>query len=331
MKGSKNIIMSAVTVGALLTAVSCGAAGSKTSDSAAVVENDTVAAVVPDFSADSAYSYVKRQVDFGPRVPNTAAHTATGDWLAAELARHGAEVHEQRADLTAFDGTVLHARNIFGRFNPGKEDRLLLLAHYDTRPWADQDSDESRRRTPNDGANDGASGVGVLLETARQIALRNPGRGIDILFVDAEDYGRDNDDESWALGCRHFANKMVENGWYAREAILLDMVGGRGARFPVEYFSRQGAPELDMAFRRAAADAGYASSFPDTYGGAVTDDHVELLRANVKAIDVIEYIPETGFNATWHTHADNMEHIDPQTLKAVGQSLLQFIYASRGN
>lgn len=327
----QRIGMKAMTLAAgiaMLAATSCGASGHRGSESADASETTGVNAEVPTFSADSAYSYLKKQVEFGPRVPNTEAHRLTADWLVAELRRHGAQVHEQKADLTAFNGTVLHARNIFARFNPQAADnRLLLMAHYDTRPWADQDPDESKHRTPLDGANDGASGVAVLLETARQIAMNNPGRGIDILFVDAEDYGTENDDQSWALGARYFAENMRKNGWTPRESILLDMVGGRNAIFPREYFSMQSAPALDQAFRNAAASAGHWNLFPDSFGGAITDDHVELIKQGVPAIDIIEYHADSGFNPHWHTMGDNLSNIDPATLGAVGQSLLQYLYS----
>lgn len=348
----QKIIGALVVTAAILTAgVSCGgarngtAAGDGTASSetagapngvtAASVNDesangsvaDNAAASVPEFNADSAYVYLKRQVDFGPRVPNSVAHRKTGEMLVAELKRSGAQVHEQRFDATAFDGTVLHSRNIFARFNPEKETgRLLLLAHYDTRPWADQDPDESKRKQPIDGANDGASGVAVLLETARQLAIKNPGCGIDILLVDAEDYGTDNREDSWAMGAKYFADHMDAKGWRPAKAILLDMVGGRNARFPYEYFSQQAAPELNAQFRQAAGAAGYASYFPQTMGGAVTDDHVKLIEQGVPAIDIIDYDPRQGFNPTWHTVSDNIGNIDKATLKAVGQSLLQFIY-----
>lgn len=287
---------------------------------------------VPEFSEDSAFIYLKKQVDFGPRVPNSNAHKLTGDWLAEQLKRHGAEVHEQHADLRAFDGSVLKARNIFGRFNPQIQDnRLLLLAHYDTRPWADQDIDPAKHSSPIDGANDGASGVAVILEAARAIAGLNPGYGIDILFCDAEDYGTDNNEESWAMGARYFADNMQSNGWTPARAILLDMVGGKNAKFPYEYFSHQAAPQLDRRFRAAASAAGFAAYFPDSMGGAVTDDHLELLKHGVPAIDIIEYNSHSGFNPTWHTSQDNLANISKETLKAVGQSLLQYIYTNVGS
>lgn len=304
----------------------------RTADSRAAGDSgdrDSISSVcVPQFSADSAYEYVRRQVVLGPRVPGSEAHRRTGDWLVGRLRAYGAEVHEQRVDLTAFDGTILPVRNIFARFNPSvKDGRLLLLAHYDTRPWADKDPDVSKRKSPADGANDGASGVAVLLEMARLISTDNPGKGIDILMTDAEDYGTENNDDSWAMGTRYFAAQMRNNGWTPSGAILLDMVGGRDAVFPYEYFSRQSAPMLDRRFRDAAALAGHSHIFPDYAGGAVTDDHIELIKQGVPAIDIIEYDPQTGFNPTWHTHSDNLENISTETLRVVGESLVRFIYS----
>lgn len=322
-----------VAIGGLMSLAACGAGRNRQNDSVsadASAETAQTAVSVPEFSADSAMAFLRRQVEFGPRVPNTEAHRKAGDWMVAELKRRGAEVHEQTADLTAFDGTVLKCRNIFARFNPQAEgNRLLLMAHYDTRPWADQDPDAANHKRPIDGANDGGSGVAVILETARHLAADNPGTGIDILLSDAEDYGATEDEDSWALGARYFAQQMHANGWTPTQAILLDMVGGRGARFPYEYFSRQAAPALDRAFRKAAVNAGYGHLFPDTPGSAVTDDHIELIKMGVPAIDIIEYDEETGFNPTWHTMGDNIGNIDPATLKAVGQSLLQYIYENK--
>lgn len=309
----------------ILLLTGCGANGNAGSTDSLQTEEVRTRAV-PAFNADSAYSYVKRQTDFGPRVPNTAPHDATAAWLSSELKRHGAEVTEQKADLRAFDGTILKSTNIMGSFNPGMDNRLLLLAHYDTRPWADEDPDDSNHKKAIDGANDGASGVGVLLEAARIFGQQNPETGIDILFVDSEDYGTEGDDTSWALGARYFAENPIKPGYRPAEAILLDMVGGKGAVFPAEYFSRQAALGLDDAFRAAAARAGHGDMFPRNYGGAVTDDHVELIKQGIPAIDIIDYRVNEGFCPTWHTMADNIDNIDKESLRAVGETLLHFIY-----
>lgn len=280
-----------------------------------------------EFSADSAYRYVKTQVDFGPRVPNTDAHSRTVTWLISELTRHGAKVTQQKADLRAFDGTVLHAVNIIGQYNPDSPDRLLLLAHYDTRPWADEDPDPSKRKTPVPGANDGASGVGVLLEIARQLRIHNPQIGVDILLVDAEDWGSHDDEDSWALGTQYFAENPFVPGYAPTQAILLDMVGGRGARFYREYFSQQAAPQIIDKVWAHAADAGFSDRFVNSPGGAVTDDHIPLINVGIPTIDIIGFEPDKGFSPLWHTTADDMRDIDPETLRAVGQTLLNYILA----
>lgn len=308
--------------------VSCGAKSVKNTDE--IGENDTpqVSEGINEnvnFSADSAYAYLKRQVDFGPRVPNTEAHRKTADWLVSELTRHGAAVKEQRADLKAFDGTVLHARNIFGQFNPESDSRILLLAHYDCRPWADEDPDPAKHSQPVDGANDGASGVAVLLEVARQLSDANTNRGVDILFVDAEDWGEEDNDESWAMGARYFANNPIVEGYAPKEAILLDMVGGKDAVFPVEYFSQQSAPAMVRSLWNIASEAGYGSIFPYSVGSGVTDDHLELIKAGIPAVDIIEYQPGLGFNPHWHTSTDNLDNIDPKTLKAVGDVVVKYL------
>lgn len=313
----------------LVLLVSCGAKKANSTDES---ENITGSSAIDAaggssvaFDADSAFAYLKRQVDFGPRVPNTDAHRLAGDWMVSELKRHGAAVMEQRADLKAFDGTMLKARNIFGQFNPDMEDRTLLLAHYDCRPWADEDPDPEKRKQPVDGANDGASGVAVLLEIARQLSIDNPGKGIDILFVDAEDWGTEGDDDSWAMGTRYFVEHPIKDGYLPSRVIVADMVGGKGAKFPIEYFSQQSAPALVTTVWNAAAEAGHSALFPRQLGGAVTDDHVEFIKQGIPAVDIIEYHPRSGFNPHWHTSTDNIDNIDKNTLKAVGETILTYI------
>ena len=290
---------------ALLAAImaSCGAARSTASDSAAIDES---AAYDPAFNADSAYNYVKAQVDIGPRVPNTPAHRQASQWLAGELERHGARVTLQPMRLKAVDGTMLDAVNIFGQFNPDASRRILLLAHYDCRPWADNDPDPVKRQQPVDGANDGASGVGVILELARLFGKEAPSCGVDILFSDAEDWGTEGDDYSWAMGTRYFAANPPVKDYAPDEAILLDMVGAPDAIFPHEIFSRQNAPALLSRLWATAASIGLEERFVNRLGGAINDDHVELLNAGIPAVDIIDIRPEGGFSERWHTDSDNM-------------------------
>ncbi|MDE6273266.1 MAG: M28 family peptidase [Muribaculaceae bacterium] len=320
--------IAAFALAVLLGVMSSGActsvnAGAQ-SDSAEMNQDASRAAV---FNGDSAYRYVAKQVEFGPRVPNTPAHKLAGDWLASELRRHGAqEVIEQPLTLRAFDGTQLQARNILARYNPDASERILLLAHWDCRPWADEDKDEAKRSLPVDGANDGASGVGVLLEVARQLGLKSPSKGIDILFVDAEDWGSEGDEDSWALGAQAFAANPPVKGYSAKEAILLDMVGGENATFRREYFSEKAASDLNASLWNIASRLGYSSTFPNQPGSAITDDHVRLIETGIPTIDIIEYNPANGgFNPRWHTSADTMEGISSITLQAVGDVVMTYL------
>lgn len=289
------------------------------------------------FSGDSAYAFVEKQLSYGPRVPNTPAHRACGDWLAEKLSAYGAKVTSQRAQLKAFDGTILNARNIFAQFNPEAGERLLLVAHWDCRPWADADPDETRHKEPVAGANDGASGVAVLLEIARQMSLQGANigvdkgekaqeRGVDILLVDAEDWGSHDDEESWAMGAKYFAEHLPVKGYSPRGAVVLDMVGGEGAKFYREYYSEQAAPELNAKVWGIAARQGRGDVFVNRMGGAITDDHQPLIAAGIPAIDIIEYNPGSGFNPRWHTSGDTLEGISAETLGAVGSVVLELIY-----
>lgn len=308
-------------------AASCAGHGSGATD----VEGETTIAPpapVMTFNTDSAFSYLKRQVDFGPRTPGSEAHAKCREWLAAELRRHGAMVEVKKSPVTTFKGENFTAYNIFASYNPDADNRLLLLAHYDTRPLADADANPANHSLPIDGANDGASGIGVLLELARAFKSADPGRGIDILFVDVEDSGSHEDEDSWALGARKFAQEAAAEGYRPSQAILLDMVGGKDAKFYREYFSEAADSQLLSEVWNTAERSGFGSQFINRQGGAVTDDHVELIKAGIPAIDIIEFNPSsaTGFNPAWHTMQDNISNIDPESLKAVGQTLLNFIY-----
>lgn len=320
----------------LMCASSLAACGSA-SKSAADTQIEEQKTVNVDFNADSAYAYVAAQTAFGPRVPNTKAHSRCAVWLADKLTELGVQnVCTDSVQLKTFDGTILNARNITGSINPQAEKRILLLSHWDSRPWADQEKDASLKSKPIDGANDGASGVGVILEIARALN-HNPSKiGVDILFTDAEDYGRpaddDNEDpseESWALGTQYWVQNPTLDLSKIRYAILLDMVGGKNATFPREYFSESRARNINDKVWNAAAKAGHTDRFVSSTGSPVIDDHIYFLKAGIPAIDIIECAnPETGcFNPTWHTHADNIGNIDPATLRAVGETVLTAIYS----
>ncbi len=286
---------------------------------------------VPDFNADSAYLYVQKQVDFGPRVPNTDAHRACASYLASELKAFGAEVIEQKAEVKAFDNTILKAVNIIGTFNAEQKNRILLLAHWDSRPFADQDANPENWQKPVLGANDGASGVGVLLEIARQMGKNLPTVGIDIIFLDAEDYGQPSfyntigTADSWCLGAQYWAKNPHVPNYYAQYGILLDMVGTANASFTKDVISMKYAPHVVEKVWHKAQTLGYGHLFINKQGGSITDDHVYINElAHIPCIDIIDF--NNGFFEYWHTVNDNMSHIDKNTLKAVGQTVLDVIY-----
>lgn len=274
------------------------------------------------FSADSAYRFVADQVAFGPRVPGTDAHARCADYIIGKLKAYGADVTVQDTTMTDLNGNPHKIKNIIGRINPeAPTAAAMLLAHYDTRPWADQDPDPSKHSTPIDGANDGASGVAVMLEIARNASSLSPDKGIDLLFVDAEDGGQYSDDLSWCLGSQLWAASPDSGFRPVGYALLLDMVGGKDARFNREYFSEVNAPGINNLVWSTARSLGYADRFPDQIGGAINDDHVPLLRAGIPAVDIIETHNDQsqGFNPTWHTTDDNLSNIDPVTLGIVGR------------
>ncbi len=321
----RNLYAPVIASIALIFLLSCGAG--KQGDAS---RSDTAVSAAPEpestlFSADSAYCYVKKQVDFGPRVPGTAAHSSCGDWLAETLRAAGADVSEQTATLTGFDGASIPMRNIFARMNPDAEDRVLLLAHWDSRPWADHDPDSAKHSSPIDGANDGASGVGVILEIARIAKDAGISKGIDILFCDVEDRGTENNDDSWAMGTRYFAANLPMKGYMPSAAILLDMVGAPDATFMREYFSQRADPALADEIWATAHSLGYADNFPNKMGSAVNDDHVELIKAGIPAIDIIDYREGEGFFSGWHTSADNMDAISKETLGKVGRVIETYL------
>lgn len=289
---------------------------------------------VPVFSADSAFQYIQNQVDFGPRVPNSPGHKACAVYLAEKLRSFGAEVIEQRALVTAFNGDQLNIINIIGSFNLENRNRILLFAHWDTRPWSDEDPDPANYYVPVIGANDGGSGVGVLLEIARQISQHPPSVGIDIIFFDAEDYGAPKDytgdaPHSWCLGSQYWGANPHVPGYSARFGILLDMVGATNAVFYREQVSDQFAPSIVDKVWNVASSLGFSQFFINERGGAITDDHVYVNQlARIPSINIIDFDPqrEKGFFKYWHTINDDMDNICKRTLRAVGSTVMHVIY-----
>ncbi|MDE6395795.1 MAG: M28 family peptidase, partial [Muribaculaceae bacterium] len=302
--------------------------------------SETAKITVPTFNADSAMDMLRAQTDLGPRVPGSDAHAKFVDMAVNRLKGLGALVEVSDAAVTnpATDKKV-PVRNILATFNPSGTSRILLLAHYDTRPWADNDPSFANWSKPIDGANDGASGVAVLMELARLMSEQQPTVGVDILLTDAEDGGLSAPEgatyeeavkyeSSWCLGSRYWVENMPGDRVKPRYAILLDMVGGKNAVFYREAFSQAHAkPIVDKVWNQAR-DLGYGTRFLNEVGGAINDDHLPLLKAGIPAIDIIEIVNrETGgFNPTWHTLNDNITNIDPRTIEMIGNVVTNVVY-----
>lgn len=298
-------------------------------------EKDTKTVIqVPTFNADSAFQFVAEQVAFGPRVPNTPAHQEAAIYLKNTLLKYTPNVVVQEFQQRAYDGTVLNGKNIIAQFNPNKKKRILLASHWDSRPFADHDANEENHHTAIDGANDGASGVGVLLEMARLMAKQAPEIGVDIVLFDLEDYGVPNfenysDNMSWALGSQYWANNPHDPSYTANFGILLDMVGAKDAIFKMEYYSMYYAPHIVKKVWKQAAFLGYSNSFIFEDGGVVMDDHIPVNEVlGIPMIDIIHYDPatESGFFPHWHTVNDNLENIERVSLKMVGETVMHVVY-----
>ena len=293
------------------------------------------------FNADSAYAFCQAQCDFGPRTMNSEAHDQCGVWIAKQFERMGCAVLTQPATLKGYDGTNLRATNIIAAHSPELSKRIMLCAHWDSRPWADNDPDEANHKTPVMAANDGASGVAVMLEVARLLnGADSLAVGVDFVCFDAEDWGTPqwetsySDADTWALGAQHWSMQPLFASTYRPAyGILLDMVGGQGARFHKEGMSQRFAPNIVSKVWAAAKVAGFGSFFPISEGLKITDDHIPVNKnLNLPTIDIIPYYPEcqtSSFGPTWHTVNDDMAHIDKQTLQAVGQTLIQLIFTEK--
>lgn len=313
--------------------MSCGGS----SNSASTVA--TPQRVEVTFNADSAYRYIDEQVAFGPRVPESEAHARCLDYYLATFKRFGVTAYVQEGEMTKWDGERVAVKNVIVKIMPEKANRVLLCAHWDCRPWADHDPDESRRNEPIDGANDGASGVGVLMEVVRQLSLTQPKVGVDVVLFDVEDMGtpdhievKEHKSDTWCLGSQMWAASDEARKCNARWGILLDMVGAPNALFCKEQYSQGVARSVVDKVWKEAASLGYDSYFRNEDGGYIMDDHYYVNSIpKIPCIDVIQYDPttSTGFGSFWHTHDDTMKNIDKQTLTAVGKTVLSVVMNER--
>lgn len=322
----RNILLGALGIlGVLGILVSC-------SKKAAVIER-------PAFNSDSAYVYIERQMAFGPRVPNSEAHTQCAVWLIEQLRAFGAEVELQKGFMPDYRGNNQQIYNIIGHFYTEEtkdHPRILLGAHYDTRPWCDEEEDYNDRFYNVPGANDGASGVGVLLEVARQLGLRMTDSTftmpVDIIFFDCEDMGTPRvytgleREDTWCLGSQlwatHYMQKMHPK---YRFGIILDMIGAPDATFPREMYSTQYAANYQQQIWHSAEQLGYGAMFNNQQSYPITDDHYYInYIAGIPCVDVIHYDIRnaTGFPWWWHTRNDDMSNISKSTLQAVGEVVM---------
>jgi Zn-dependent M28 family amino/carboxypeptidase len=299
----------------------------------------------PAFNSDSAYAYIERQMAFGPRVPNSEAHTQCVVWLIEKLRELGAEVELQKGFMPDYRGNNQQIYNIIGHFKPSNKaegsnkrnaQTILLGAHYDTRPWCDEEENYSDRFYNVPGANDGASGVAVLLEVARQLGMRDSLlTPVDIIFFDCEDMGSPRvytgleREDTWCLGSQlwatNYAQKVCQAKPVYQYGIVLDMVGAPDASFPREMYSTNYAANYQQQIWRSAQTLGYGAMFNDQQSYPITDDHYYINRiAGIPCVDIIHYDIRnaTGFPFWWHTRQDNMDNISKSTLQAVGEVIM---------
>ena len=296
--------------------------------------------VVPAFVGDSAYYFVKRQCDFGPRVPGSEAHRLCAEWMVETLRGYADTVYVQDFRTRIYNGQIFDGKNIIATFNPGAKKRIIVAAHWDSRPYADNDPDEKNWQKPIDGANDGASGCGVMMEMARVMKTHRiaDNIGIDFIFFDLEDFGAPkwadeslHNDLSWGLGSQYWAKKPHVGGYSAYFGILLDMVGASNPRFPKEYYSQRDAAWVVSKVWRTAREMGYDDYYTNELGDPINDDHIYMIHyADIPTVDMIHLVGDEDrtscFFPYWHTIKDNIECIDVKTLQVVGNVTMKVIY-----
>lgn len=332
---------------ALLAAATClltACPSEKPTETASAPTAEAALPKAPAFNADSAYAFTAKQVAFGPRVPNKPAHVACGNYLVAKLKQFGLTVREQPFTAMTFDGVNIRGRNIIAQYQPQAARRIAIFAHWDTRPFADADTTKQLKNKPMDGASDGASAVAAALEIARVLSLQpanaRPNVGVDIMLMDAEDWGYETDTQaeqknllegkgdSWCLGSQYWAKHIVPAGYKAEYGILFDMVGAKDGHFTREGLSLKNARSAVDKIWNTAAKIGYSDYFLFTDTSEILDDHKYTNDAGVPTVDIYDH-PAYGtdyFKPYHHTVADNMSVIDRKTLKAVGQTVLQVLY-----
>jgi len=276
--------------------------------------------VIPEFNQNNAYNFLKKQCDFGARVPGTEAHKKCKNYLVETLRKYTRQVTEQPFQTRIKSNkSPVTCYNIIANFNTENSRRILLCAHWDTRPWADRDPNPANHNKPVMGASDGASGVAVLLEIARVINILKPKYGIDIVLFDAEDFGSYGNNDSWALGSKYFAQTMASR-YQPEYGVLLDLIGDADQQLYIEHNSYQYARDIVDIIWNKAQDLGISEFIPELKHD-VYDDHLNLLQAGIQCIDIIDFDYEY-----WHTIEDTPDKCSPQSLGNVGKVLVELLY-----
>ena len=277
------------------------------------------------FSGERALEYARAQLAFGPRVPGTDGHRGAGDWIAEQMRARADTVIEQRWTHVTVDGDTLPLRNILAQFRPESDQRILYVAHWDTRPTSDNAPNLGERQLPVPGANDGASGVALLIALADVLHATPPAYGVDLLFVDGEDYGDFDVNKDVLLGSRYFANNLPSPQYRPLFGVVWDMVGAEGARFYQEGYSIQHAPEVVARVWQQADELGYRDTFVPRGGTSVTDDHLPLLEKGIRVIDVIPVDDRAITYAHHHRPSDTIDKLSAATFQKVGDVALSLV------
>ncbi len=288
---------------------------------------------IPFFNGESAYKHVANYAEFGARVPNTKAHTDAKNYILSIINKYADKVVKQDFTISGYDGVKLDLTNIIASFNPAQAKRILICTHWDSRPWADAENDTLLHKQPVHGVNDGGSGVGIMLEAARILKEKQPNIGVDLLFVDGEDYGKSSDLSMFCLGSKYFA--ATKNDYHPAFGILLDLVGDKEAKFYKEENSINAAEDVVDLFWDAAAKVS-AVSFVNQNKYSIYDDHIPLIKNGIRTIDIIDAElvgadKTLGRRAYWHTLKDDLSNIGQAAITDVGNTLIYFIYSLQIN
>ena len=309
-----------------------GCKNNGTSPAPAIAGVDYTQVAVPDFSADSAYSFVEAQLAFGNRTPGSKGWEQCAAWIAGQMGRWCDTVMVQPFKATLWDGTTVPGRNIIGSLNPSAPKRVLLAAHWDSRLWADHDPDEANHRKPVPGANDGASGAAVLMEMARTMSAMPPGVGVDFVFFDVEDQGQPEwadtyEDNTWCKGSQHWARNRHVPYYTAVYGVLFDMVGTAEPRFTKEQVSRHYAPGLTDKLWNTASALGYGNIFVGQNTDPILDDHLYVNQiAGIPMVDIVQNSPTTSFFSHWHTTTDDLSSVSAASMRIVATVVMKTIY-----